>query len=284
MVNTRAPQLRAISTSSITLARPRRITKNMISSPVSPTFKGVPQVLPLWDAPALEYISRKLQEKHLHITLIMSRASSDIVLFPAAPLDAKTRTVLNKLTPKAMQRFPIGKQWLEALSQEPLGTPYSSYLRHRSIIQNEILFSSEGLTLLNIDHVYTFKQHLSALSSRSLPPAYGKDIIRSVHLLHRITMTYGGRPLTKAYILRAYDHLHLNEDLLQQVCTAYESRYGSPGIVLTGKDSESPNPEEQARTFPRCTNAPVGPMTPNSASDITPTTKNEWEMLIMLQC
>lgn len=241
--------------------------------------------MPLWHDPVLEYISRKLQEKYFHITLIISRTASDITLIPASPLTAKARTVLSKLIPKATQRFPAGKSWLDALSQEPLDAcPHSSYLRRRSIIQNEVLFSSEGLTILNIDHVYTFKRHLPTISSpptRTLPATPEDSIEASVHHLHRITSTYGGRPLTKAYILRAYDHLYVDEDVLRRVSAAYEGKYGKQGILLAGKDSGSPKPDEAAKMFPRYSAAPK---TPNSPSEITPVTQNEWEMLIMLQC
>ncbi|KAI9871820.1 MAG: hypothetical protein M1830_002408 [Pleopsidium flavum] len=283
MVTSRLPQLTALSTSSTAGPKFRRVTKNMISSPVSPSFNGGLEAIPSWHTPALEYISRKLQDKYVHITLIISRSTSNLNLIPASPLDAKTRMTFSKVILKASQKFAVGKQWLDALSYEPFDACQSSYLRRRSLLQNEILFSSEGLTLLNIDHVYTFKQHLSILSSSTLPLWREDNINTCIHHLHRITATYGGRPLTKAYILRAYDHLHLNEDVLQQVCAAYETKYGHIGIVLASKNSESPKPEP-AKTFPRFSSAKVGPMTPNSASDITPITKNEWEMLITLQC
>lgn len=87
--------------------------------------------------------------------------------------------------------------------------------------------------------------------------------------------------MTKAYILRAYDHLHVDEDVLRRVCAAYEGKYGMAGILLAGKDSGSPKPEEASKMFPRHSSAPK---TPNSASEVTPVTQNEWEMLIMLQC
>lgn len=227
MATPKAPQLTAISTSSVKKVKHRRVTKNMISSPVSPSFNGVqsPDVSPLWHAPVLEYLSRKLQEKHLHLTLIVSQTAADITLIPACSLTTKARTVLSKFIPKATQRFPADGAWLDALSHEPFATcPHSSYLRRRSIIQNEILFSSEGLTLLNIDHVYTFKHHLSTLSpslTRNLPATTREDsLVTSVHHLHRIVATYGGRPLTKAYILRAYDHLHVDDDVLARVAAA----------------------------------------------------------------
>ena len=285
MVISKAHQLTAISTSVYRRSKHRRVTKNMISAPVSPSFDGVPDIIPFWHAPLLEYLSRKLLEKHLHITLIVSQHASDTHLISASSLDPRPRTVLAKLVPKATQRFPAGKQWLDALSQDPLDArPHSSYLRRRSIIQNEILFSSEGLTLLSIDHVYTFKHHLATLSSpgtRARLEAPEDSLVRSVHHLHRITAAYGGRPLTKAYILRAYDHLHVDEELLRRVCAAYEDKYGRAGILLAGKDSGSPRPEEAAKTFRRHSGPPK---TPNSASEVTPITQNEWELLIMLQC
>jgi len=139
-------------------------------------------------------------------------------------------------------------------------------------------------TILNIDQVYTLKRHLSTLSSPhtdTLPATPEESIVTSVDHLHRVTSTYGGRPLTKAYILRAYDHLYVDEDVLRRVSAAYKGKYGKLGILLAGKDSSSPKPEEAAKTFPRCSTAPK---TPNSPSEVTPVTQNEWEMLIMLQC
>lgn len=285
MKTSRIHQRPAISTLFIPGPRFRRVTKDKISSPVSPSFPGLPDVTPLWHEAALEFLSRKLQAKHLHLTLIISRATTSIELIPACDLDDRTRSVLRKALVKVTQQFDIGKQWLDALERKPfLASSHTSDLRRRSILQNEVLFSSEGLTLLNIDHVYSFKQRLATLSSSTSQQPFDSDFRSCVHQLRRVCRRYGGRPLTKAYIARAYDHLQYNEEDLRQICAAYESKYGCPGIVLSGRDSASPMPNEPAKTFPRHSCAQEGPKTPNSPTDITPTTKVEWELLIMLQC
>ncbi|KAI9702543.1 MAG: hypothetical protein M1836_001023 [Candelina mexicana] len=274
---------------------PNPITKSMISSPISsPITPGFElQTLPPWLTPALEYISRRLQDKYLHITLILANTNStnsnptcphdNIRIIPASPLDARSHRLLTTAITKATRKYSISDHYFTSILNPQPSTKDPTYLIRRSILQNQILFSSEGLTLLTVDHVYTLKSRLQHVSLLSVPLTLEARLDACVTLLRHLTKLYSGRPLTKGYIMRAYDHLHISEGILGHVNRLYETRYGTTAVIMGSKISTSPKPDPK-QAFPRFPQM-VGPKTPLTATDITPTTRGEWNhILIGLQC
>jgi hypothetical protein len=115
-------------------------------------------------------------------------------------------------------------------------------LIRRSLTQNEVLFSSEGLTLLSIDHVYTFKCHLHTYS-RTLSPL---DLTSAVDELRRLVLAQNGRRITKGYLMRAYDWLGISLAALVDVNDGYKIAYGGQartgGIEVANEERTSPPP------------------------------------------
>ncbi|KAI9734318.1 MAG: hypothetical protein M1834_002423 [Cirrosporium novae-zelandiae] len=262
-----------------------RINKDSISYPLRRLSDLMEGPLSTSTIPALEYLSRKLQAKQLHITFIIDvgitspsgLGGADMSIIPITPLDLRTYNLISKIWRKAERKYFVSPRWLECIKGGIDGdhTIQNSYLIRRSIIQNEILFSGEGLAILDVDNIYSLKRRLSALSFSEIPLSYEAYIDTCIHLLYRISTTYGGRPLSLGYIKRAYDHLEVDDNVVLHIKEAYEKKFRITGIALS-KDSTSPKPEPR-KQFPRYRQAPK---TPNTASEVTPITKNEWNILV----
>lgn len=95
-------------------------------------------------------------------------------------------------------------------------------LIRRSLLQNDILFSSEGLTLYSLDRLYTFKSALSSYSRTRLP----SRLEDAVDELRRLYLSSGGRKVKRADVLRSYDWLGVSEVALGEVDRMYRRAYG----------------------------------------------------------
>ncbi|PBP26639.1 hypothetical protein BUE80_DR002401 [Diplocarpon rosae] len=163
-----------------------------------------------------------------------------IALMHASSLTVKAERILRHTIAKAEKKFDIGSDWLHPvpLTQCPLIT----HLIHRSLTQNSILFSSEGLTLLALDHVYTFKYQLHGYS-RSLSPC---SLTLAVDELRRLVLAQSGRRITKGYLMRAYDWLGVSLAALVDVNEGYKVAYGGKerfgGIEVQDEGRKSPPP------------------------------------------
>ncbi|KAI9837712.1 MAG: hypothetical protein M1819_006645 [Sarea resinae] len=234
--------------------------------------------IPPYLLPALDYISQKLQSKQHLLTLIVGwDPLQNLMLIPAHPLSPKAYRAIMTIVAKAAKKFLIGDEWMKRLlDMSPDGfegqTREDAFLVRRSLLQNQVLFSSEGLTLLAIDHVYTFKLQLDALSSHSeknVPPSpssppvetsflldpedddfdsntvtdVGKDSSpregavlalenTCITTLRRITEAHGHRPITRNYLSRAHVHLPIDDSLLRHINDGYVASYGEIGIAI----------------------------------------------------
>lgn len=166
-----------------------------------------------------------------------------ISLIHACALTPKAEKILRYYIQRAEKKFSIGSGWL---SDYPLSTPITcpatNDLIRRSLTQNSTLFSSEGLTLLALDHVYTFKCHLHTYS-RTLSPS---DFTLSVDELRRLVLAQQGRRITKGYLMRAYDWLGVSLAALVDVNEGYKVAYGGEqrwgGIEVLDEERKSPPP------------------------------------------
>lgn len=321
------------------LSSSRTITSDMISPPLSPDFNFDSDALTPSTLPALEYISEKLQQKSLHVTLLVGRGqpmptgdAADIMIIPVTQLDPQSWKTFYKIVEKGAKKFSLGQGWTEALEHHSRQQLKNEYLIEQSIRQNEILFSQEGLTLLNVDRIYTLKRRLCMLATTQAEKQAQKDTAQNeekyisscVQLLHKTIDSCQGRAFSFGFFHRAYEHLHVTDELLKKVASAYRTRYGQEGIVLITPKSSPTFPavpastvrKESARKSPvmRTTAASTrirrpamtpassagarhhhyvpsrvpsragtprrGPKTPVSASDVTPITRNEWNILI----
>ncbi|KAJ5591496.1 uncharacterized protein N7459_001865 [Penicillium hispanicum] len=275
---------------------PTRLLNEMISPPLSPDFNFdsesvMPSVLP-----ALEYISSKLQQRMMHVTLLVGRGkpfptgqSSDLMVIPITQLDLPSWRVLERAIAKGAKKFSLGQSWSEALGRSQYERQANEYLVQQSIMQNEVVFSQEGLTLLNMDRIYTFKRRLCVLSSKSFSRTDDKSMAYCVQLLKRIFADFQGRPFSKAFFHRVYEQLDVRDDVLTAVATAYKSTHKQEAIILPPRakaehSRKSPIRTVRVRRQPPPTRSGVptkrGPKTPLSASDVTPITRNEWNILV----
>jgi len=135
-----------------------------------------------------------------------------------------------------------------------------------------------------------------------------------VSLLRQTVTGFHGRPFSKAFFHRVYDHLQISDDLLVRVAETYKQRFRQHGIILAPKPQpelqfqvkhhlKSPSssrvvaeyqlsrnpPSIERASRPQQSKARVthsrppsrrGPKTPVSASDVTPITRNEWNILV----
>ncbi|KAL4935001.1 hypothetical protein BDV06DRAFT_140421 [Aspergillus oleicola] len=310
---------------------PRSVTSDMISSPLSTDFSFDSETLTPSIIPALEYISYKLQQKMMHVTLLVGRGKpyptgkpSDLIVIPSTTLEPPIYRALSRAIAKATVRFSLGQSWSDALSRSQHERHANEYLIERSILQNEVVFSREGLTLLNVDRIYTFKRRLCILSTSKQAPPRESCISSCVRLLHRTIEDFQGRPFSKAFFHRVYEQLDVHDALLTQVADEYKKQYASEGIVIPPPAKPAVVVVEKKKTpvrtirvrkqttapksgvTPRSGTAPRsgtgltprsgtsagpppsragppltkrGPKTPLSASDVTPITRNEWNLL-----
>lgn len=115
----------------------------------------------------------------------------------------------------------ISTEWLSP-SVSPSECGLSNQLINTSIVQNEVLFSSDGLTLLSLDRLYSLK---SALSSYSKTGSHLR-LEDAVDELRRIILANNGEKVTKGDLLRSYDWLSVSNSALQDLDRMYRRAYG----------------------------------------------------------
>lgn len=189
------------------------------------------------DFPAYQYISNKLHQRELSVALII--ASQEPYVIPVWPLPRKSQVILAQIVRKAVKKFQLQPSWLTALASSSNNDVPSifeahrpgSYVVRRSIVQHEIVFSEEGLTLLTIDHIFTFKQLLRTLSRKDWIP-HDREVRLSscVHLLHRINETYTDPQVSRGYLKRVYREIEYQKASWQEVNSAYDVNYCTASI------------------------------------------------------
>jgi len=119
----------------------------------------------------------------------------------------------------------------------------NAQLIHQSIIQNDVMFKSEGLTLLALDGLYSLKAALSAYA-RTGSPMRLED---AVDELRRLVIANNGRKVTKVELLRSYDWLRISDWALRDLDEMYKRAYG--GLDAVGAISGMPKPESESEPF-----------------------------------
>lgn len=139
-------------------------------------------------------------------------------------------------------------------------------LVRRSIIQNEVLFCSEGLTLLGLDRLYTFKAALACYARAATAGAAAKTVAQrrieeTVDELRRLVLggdgscgsgSAGGyfgfspgrpRQVSRSDLHRSYDWIRVSPSALSAVEKMYKRAYG--GLSQIGAFEPSPAEEEE---------------------------------------
>lgn len=216
--------------------------------------------------PALRYISRKLVARKLYIALIVTDYGQNIM--PAWPIPRSAQNMFTRIVIKACQKFRFGASWMNALASTAGKrgcsknffdiNRFDPYLIHRSLIQHEVIFGSEGLTLLSVDHIYTFKHFVSVLSRINwVPLSRVVCLTACIELLHRINNVYTGQKPLKGYFTRTYKDIDINEGTLDEICREYQAKYGSKldsqGAEPPPKDVDAP----ELNSIPPRTDSPT---------------------------
>ena len=188
--------------------------------------------------PAFQYISHKLHQRELSVALIISDHEPYVI--PVWPLPRRSQFILAKIVRKACKKFAVQPSWLTALASVPnkylpkVFEAYQpdSYIVRRSIVQNEIIFSDEGLTLLSMDNIYTFKQLLCTLSKPDWVEN-SRDVCLSscVHLLQRINEVYTDPKLSRGYLARVYKEVEFKLEAFDEVTAAFPTNQCTASIT-----------------------------------------------------
>lgn len=112
-----------------------------------------------------------------------------------------------------------------ALSASACG--FNKDLFNNSIAQNEVLFSSEGLSLISFDRLYSLKAALSSYSKTSSP----LRLEDAVDELRRYVLA-SGEKVSKMHLLRSYDWLNVSHSALADLDRMYRRAYG--GVEMQG--------------------------------------------------
>ncbi|KAF3064403.1 hypothetical protein GL218_01585 [Daldinia childiae] len=241
------------STSSVSSTTSDSLPSTAVSSPSSPPPLTEPLVSPRrWvvpPTPGTPFPRTPMTPQTPSSVLTASSTTSltqgpnefGIRLIHTSLLTPKAEKTLRTTILKAERKFRIGTSWLPpAATASACGL--NEDLVRRSMLQNEVLFSSEGLTLLGLDRLYSFKSALAVyarftygttttLPSPISPITKTLDSTRledAVDALRRLVLANGGRPISKSDLLRSYDWLGVNARALKDVENMYRRAYGGP--------------------------------------------------------
>ncbi|KAI1179998.1 hypothetical protein F4777DRAFT_357421 [Nemania sp. FL0916] len=178
-------------------------------------------------------------------------------LIYTSPMTSKDEKMIRATIIRAERKFHIGAGGLPT-TMTAAACGLNAEVVRRSILQNEVLFSSDGLTLLGLDRLYSFKAALSAYArSINTPISRTQASIRSpglsnhpinsmqrapasvtadssrledaVDCLRRLVLSNGDRPMPKIDLHRSFNWMGVDPTALADVERMYKRAYGGPG-------------------------------------------------------
>lgn len=171
-------------------------------------------------------------------------------LIHATPLSPREEYHLRRAISKAERKFQTGTGFL-APATSSSSSPWSSlstcglYSRdvvRRCVRQNEVLFASEGLTLLGLDRLYAFKSALAAYARTTLRGWRKQDrearLEDAVDELRRLVLSRrGNKTLERKELYACYEWIGVSAGALGDVERMYRRAYG--GAQQTGAFDEA---------------------------------------------
>lgn len=151
---------------------------------------------------------------------------ADLRLIHTTPLAPRAYRLVAATLARASRKFNLSNS---LIAHEPSTYSIPPVVLHSSILQNEVLHSSEGITLLSLDHLYTFKAALSHYAATRSEPSSHFRLEDAVDELRRYVLasTAGRRKLLKSTLIQAYDWLGpVNDGALAEVTKMYSRAYG----------------------------------------------------------
>lgn len=160
--------------------------------------------------------------------------SSNIRLIYTTPLDPRADKLVRSTLARATRKFGLGAS---LTARDAATYNMQPDVLHRSILQNEFLLRTEGLTLLSLDHLYTFKSALAHYSAGTSELGSDFRLEDAVDELRRcILSSAGGRlKLPKSVLVGTYEWLGpVDEaalgDIMRMYCRAYGGLTGDTGV------------------------------------------------------
>lgn len=140
-------------------------------------------------------------------------------------LPSKAEKTLQSALAKASRKLGGGTPIAPALSAPACG--FSNTLFNDSVAQNDVLFSSDGLSLISFDRLYSLKAALSSYSKTGSP----LRLEDAVDELRRYNLA-SGKKVSKMHLLRSYDWLNVSHSALADLDRMYRRAYG--GVEMQG--------------------------------------------------
>ncbi|KAL6889846.1 hypothetical protein HDV57DRAFT_345204 [Trichoderma longibrachiatum] len=181
----------------------------------------------------------------------MTSNSAGLRCFHSGDLSPRTEKVLKSTLIKAGNKFGVGSGWLVPLTS-PSTRDLTTQLYHSSVVQNEVLFSSDGLSLLTLDRLYSIKSALSSYSKSNSPPR----LEDAVDELRRYVLATNGAKVPRADLVRSYDWLGVSASAIADLDRMYRRAYGGPdrvggiaGMPSSSLSSDRPPPQPPRPPF-----------------------------------
>ncbi|KAG9243509.1 hypothetical protein BJ878DRAFT_510387 [Calycina marina] len=209
-----------------------------------------------------------------------------VTLLPATTLTPRAEKHLRAAVARASNKYEGLSNCV--LPAHSLSTPLhhiTSLLIARSLAQNDTVFSSSGLTLLEVDYVYAFNMRLASYSeSRS-----SRDLHDAVDDLRRCYLASQRCPVSRDEVLSAYGS-GIDMDAMHEAEELYRRKYsgGRQEGGITGAVAPQRLPKLQTSLPVRKTTGSV--VVGESAKgvdaecsplfDATPVTRDEWKYLM----
>ncbi|KAB5570094.1 hypothetical protein GE09DRAFT_1170954 [Coniochaeta sp. 2T2.1] len=152
----------------------------------------------------------------------LSANAFGVRLVHTSPVSSKEEKVLKQTMQRAERKFHLGHDWFPP-AVAPSQCGLTADVIHRSVEQNELLFSSGGLSLLTLDHLYTFKLALSSYANTQS----SCTLEDAVDELRRLVLAQGGRKLRKSVLQSNFAWLGpVSDSALSDVTRMYRRAYG----------------------------------------------------------
>ncbi|OTA05266.1 hypothetical protein A9Z42_0059370 [Trichoderma parareesei] len=211
--------------------------------PLSPAFPSSPPPM----TPSTTSSSLTTTESN-GSTASNNSSTGSLRCFHSGDLSPRTDKILKSTLIKAGNKFGVGSGWLVPLTS-PSTRDLTTQLYHSSVVQNEVLFSSDGLSLLTLDRLYSIKSALSSYS-KSNSPLRLED---AVDELRRYVLANNGGKVTRADLVRSYDWLGVSASAIGDLDRMYRRAYGGPELVggIAGMPSSSSSSSSAAAAADR---------------------------------
>ncbi|KAG5914468.1 hypothetical protein E4U42_000477 [Claviceps africana] len=162
-------------------------------------------------------------------------AATGLLLLHAPDLSPRNQRMQRAVLAKTALKY---NESLLGPAVSPAAYGLGGQLFTNSVIQHDVLFSSDGLTILSLDRLYSLKAALASYSRTKAPPR----LEDAVDELRRYVLATHGAKVTRSDLCRAYDWLNVGPGAIADLDAMYRRAYGGPDQVgaIAGLDHDHP--------------------------------------------